>query len=71
MKLKHNTHKTLLLLVVKKIDCNYYKSLMSLQLSFQALTPQNGPPPQIIRRLLPENGLSVFDHFLGLALRKG
>ena len=32
-------------------------------------TPQNGQTHSTIRRQLPTNCLSVFDHFVGLALK--
>ena len=46
------------------------KNLFFLQcLNLSALTPQMVKHTQTIRRLLPTNRLSVFDHFVGLALK--
>ena len=38
-------------------------------LTLQASTPQIGQTHSTIRRLLPKNYLSVFDHFVGLVLK--
>ena len=39
-------------------------------LTLSAPTPQNGQTHSNIRRLLPTNCSSVFDHFVGLALKE-
>ena len=52
--------------VVAWVKC-YLKRQCS-YLTFQASTPQNGQTHSTISRLLPKNCLSVFDHFLELAL---
>ena len=47
------------------------KFLAVFQEILEAPTPQNGQThSQTIRRLLPSNCLSVFDHFVGLTLKR-